>query len=284
MKPASIQTIYFSPTGSSRKIAEATAHGIASQAGAWPTDAAPIVRHDLTHRESVEIHCEENTVAVIAAPVYGGKIAPAARARLDKIAGKQTPAVLIVLYGNRDIGGALPELADLVIARGFIPIAAAAFVGEHSYSTAQRPIAVGRPDARDLAEATAFGAAVRKKLTADRLTPIHAARLKAPATPLFAKLRFLLFVVAYRHRQRKNPHVYLPACDADRCTHCGKCAAICPTEAIMRGHECHTEAARCIRCCACVKGCPVGARTFYTPFAEVLARNFAHHKAPVILL
>lgn len=45
-----------------------------------------------------------------------------------------------------------------------MPVAAGAFVGEHSYSTPATPIAQGRPDARDLIAATAFGAQVREKL------------------------------------------------------------------------------------------------------------------------
>ena len=75
-----------------------------------------------------------------------------------------------------------------------------------------------------------------------------------------------------------------PAGDAARCTQCGRCVALCPTQAIARGDELHTDPARCIRCCACVKGCAFGARTFETPFAAVLSRNFARRKPPVTLM
>lgn len=163
-------------------------------------------------------------------------------------------------------------------------MAAAAFVGEHSYSTPETPVAAGRPDAQDLARAAEFGAAVRKKLAAGTPAPVDAAKLKDVHTPLVPMLRFIRFVVGYRRRQKKNPVVYLPACDADRCTHCGRCAAICPTQAIARGDEAHTDPARCIRCCACVKGCPVGARSFHTPFAAALARSFTRRKQPVTIL
>ena len=40
--------------------------------------------------------------------------------------------------------------------------------------------------------------------------------------------------------------------------------------AIVAGDELRTDAAKCIRCCACVKGCPVGARSYDSPFAPVL--------------
>ena len=55
-------------------------------------------------------------------------------------------------------------------------------------------------------------------------------------------------------------------------------AEVATHEAILR------DPARCIRCCACVKGCAFGARTFRTPFAAALARNFARRKPPVTLL
>lgn len=200
-----------------------------------------------------------------------------------------------------------------------MPVAAGAFVGEHSYSTPETPIAQGRPDAQDLAAATAFGAQVREKLAktgsspgrnpetasdtaattrttqtdsmdaakapaTGALVPIDPAKLREPRTPLLPKLRFIRFVLGYRRRQKRNPVVLLPEGDAARCTQCGRCVALCPTQAIARGDELHTDPARCIRCCACVKGCAFGARTFRTPFAAALARNFARRKPPVTLL
>lgn len=159
-----------------------------------------------------------------------------------------------------------------------------AFVGEHSYSTPGTPIAEGRPDTQDLAEAAAFGARIGQKLAHGETGPIDAAKLREPHTPLLSKLRFIRFVLGYRRRQKRNPVALLPAGDAARCTQCGRCVALCPTQAIARGDELHTDPARCIRCCACVKGCAFGARTFETPFAAVLSRNFARRKPPVTLM
>lgn len=181
-------------------------------------------------------------------------------------------------------GTAVAQLAAFVAERGFVPVAAGAFVGEHSYSTPGTPIAEGRPDAQDLAEATAFGARIGQKLAHGETRPIDAAKLREPHTPLLSKLRFIRFVLGYRRRQKRNPVALLPAGDATRCTQCGRCVALCPTQAIARGDELHTDPARCIRCCACVKGCAFGARTFETPFAAVLSRNFARRKPPVTLM
>lgn len=284
MKPETVCTVVFSPTGTSKKIAAAVARGIASRAGEDPAEAAALKTVDLTHAAAQSATLPADTVAVIAAPVYGGHVAPTAVKRLETLRGAGTPAVIIAVYGNRAFEKAAAELAELASRQGFVPVAAAAFVGEHSYSTDAAPVAAGRPDAQDLAQAAAFGAAVRQKLAAETPAPLDAAKLKDLRTPLLPMLRFIRFVVGYRRRQKKNPVVYLPAGDAGRCTHCGRCAAICPTQAIARGDEVHTDPARCIRCCACVKGCPVGARTFETPFAAALARSFTRRKPPVMLL
>lgn len=134
MKPETVCTVVFSPTGTSRKIAEAVARGIASGAGA---EALKTI--DLTHAAAQSAVLPAGAVAVIAAPVYGGHVAPTAAKRLETLRGSGTPAVVIAVYGNRAFEKAAAELAALAARQGFVPVAAAAFVGEHSYSTPRNP-------------------------------------------------------------------------------------------------------------------------------------------------
>lgn len=303
MKPTSIRTLFFSPTGTSKKIASAIAEGViqcaakdaGSQAGtdsntqsaavAGCDGTAPQVQAtDLTHAAAEAVTMPAEAVALFAVPVYGGRVAPAALERMRELRGDRTPAVLVAVYGNRAFGAAVRQLAEFLCERGFVPVAAAAFVGEHSYSTPRNPIAEGRPDACDLADAAAFGKGIYRKLVSGGIVPVDAAKLREPRTPLLPQLRFIRFVLGYRRCQKSNPVILLPTGDAARCTQCGRCVALCPTQAIPRGDELHTDAARCIRCCACVKGCPFDARSFDTPFAEALARNFKRRKPPVTLL
>ena len=184
MNPQELCTIWFSPTGASRRIAEAVARGFSEQpagiartheaaaatvaADAATTDAGtlPVRTVDLTHAAPRPTVIPRHAAAVIAVPVYGGRVAPTARLRLETVRGCSTPAVLAVLYGNRAFEGALAELAEIAAAQGFVPVAAAAFVGEHSYSSDRFPIAAGRPDAADLAEAEAFGRRTAQRLAA----------------------------------------------------------------------------------------------------------------------
>ena len=92
----SIRSIFFSPTGTSKKIAEAITRGVPA-----PTDepplALPVQPLDLTHTAGPETTLSAETVAVIAAPVYGGRIAPVAMKRLAGIRGSGGPAVLVAL-------------------------------------------------------------------------------------------------------------------------------------------------------------------------------------------
>ena len=228
MNPTAVYTVVFSPTGTSRKIAAAVAQGAARHGGssnaaagadagtnaAAGSAAKAFTTIDLTHAAGKSVTLPADAAAVFAVPVYGGRVAPAALERLREIRGEGTPAVVLAVYGNRAFGTAVAQLAAFVAERGFVPVAAGAFVGEHSYSTPGTPIAEGRPDAQDLAEATAFGARIGQKLAHGETRPIDAAKLREPHTPLLSKLRFIRFVLGYRRRQKRNPVALLPAGDA----------------------------------------------------------------------
>lgn len=267
--------IYFSPTGTSRRVAHAVAAALAGP------DQAPVDTIDATRVPVAGAKLPPDGVAIVAVPVYGGRVAPLALQRLEGLSGSLTPVVAVVVYGNRDFGGAAVELAAFLSARKCRIAAVAAFVGEHSYSTEATPIATGRPDEADLAAAAELGRAVRLKLADSAWTEADATRLKHPRSGLLSTLRFARFVLRYRRHPERFAASRAPRTDAARCEHCGRCVRLCPNAAIAKGDETHTDAQRCIRCCACVKGCPAQARTFTTPFAPVLARNFGRRKAPV---
>ena len=113
---------------------------------------------------------------------------------------------------------------------------------------------------------------------------IDAKRLPTVRNGMLSMWRFVRFVLGYRRSQKRHPQRVAVETSADRCTHCGRCVKLCPTGAIVAGDELRTDAAKCIRCCACVKGCPVGARSYDSPFAPVLSRNFAQRKRNLTLM
>ena len=88
MKPETVCTVVFSPTGTSKKIAETVARSIASDAG---TEAAALKTIDLTHAAAHSAALSAGAVAVIAAPVYGGHVAPTAAKDWKRSAARERP-------------------------------------------------------------------------------------------------------------------------------------------------------------------------------------------------
>lgn len=230
-----VRPVYFSPTGTSKSIAEAVAEGIGMK-----TDGLNLTRSD---DETPKREFSNDELAIIASPVYGGRIPVTAADRFKNLKGNGTPAVLVVVYGNRAYDNALLELKDLAIEQGFIPIAGAAFIGEHSYSTAEKPIAAGRPDGADLKKALAFGVDVKEKL---KSAEGGFRELEVPGKKPF--------------RERGIVEPFSPETDRSTCSLCGTCATVCPTAAVIVAGLVETMKERCIRCSACVKNCPTGAR------------------------
>lgn len=267
-----LHSIIFSPTRTSAKIAASIASGINE------VKACPVTTCDLTSApQTISLH--QDDIAIIAAPVYGGKIAPITKERMSRITADSTPCILVAVYGNRAFENALNDMAAFVRGLGFRPIAAGAFVGEHSYSTEQYPIATGRPDVEDLNVAAEFGRTVGRRMTADALQEIDTTQLHDIAIPEESMKNFINFVMGYQKQQKESPRTYLPELDESLCNGCGTCADVCPTSAIDETH--HVDATKCIKCCACVKICPTGARSLKSPFAPVLSANFSARKQPV---
>ena len=142
MKYSNIHLIYFSPTHTSAKIVYAIAEGM----GATSMSESDVTCESLDMEEYID-----DELTIIAAPVYGGRVAETAMERFRMFrSAHHAPVVPVVLYGNRDYEDALKELCDLVSEQGFVPVAAGAFIGEHSFSRKGMPIAEGRPDESDL--------------------------------------------------------------------------------------------------------------------------------------
>ena len=269
--------IVFSPTGTSAKIAHAVAAGIAD------FTTAEISHCDLTLGHASSFAAGRADLAVIAAPVYGGKMAPIAKERMKDIKADSTPCIVIAVYGNRAFENAVNDMAAFAESLGFVPVAAGAFVGEHSYSTAATPIAVGRPDGADWDAAFALGREVGVRLKEGTMKAVDASKLHDEPSPEQSVANFKAFVKSYMERRQAAPVRILPEVREDLCCDCGECVAVCPTGAIDPDSHA-ADAGKCIKCCACVKVCPEGARTLSSPFAPVLSENFSAYKTPQWIL
>lgn len=257
-----VRLICFSPTGTTRKVVEGIAQG---------TGAAAVEHFDLTPPDAETGRFDEvrDGLAIIGSPVYTGRVPANAASRLRRIRGNGTPAVIVVVYGNRAYEDALLELRDLAVEAGFIPVAAGAFIGEHSFSSDDTPIAAGRPDAEDLKKAREFGKIVSEKIINGPL-PDRNRRLSVPGN--------------FPYRERGLLPAISPVTNESLCEKCQECAAACPTAAITIGDTVSTDPGVCIKCCACVKVCSTGARTMEDPrmkqVAGKLSVNCAVRKEP----
>jgi ferredoxin len=237
MKPTKVELIYYSPTGTSKKVLEEVAKGLGIKG----------VEHiDLTKSEAAtKSHSiPAGELAVIAVPVYGGRVPLIATQRLKTIKGNGTPAVIVTLYGNRAFEDALIELKDIATDQGFKAVAGAVFIGEHSFSTNATPIAVGRPDKGDLDKAKAFGEKVKAKIDGME-KPIE---IKVPGNK------------PYKERNPVVPRS--PETTMETCTLCGACAEVCPTKAVTVTDKVETVKEKCTACSSCIKACPTGARVW----------------------
>ncbi len=266
MDPGRVKLITYSPTRTTQRVLTAIAEGL---------QAKTTIDLDLTMPDAATRLLPETDedLTLLGAPVYAGRIpAPAAR-RFRRLHGDGTPAVVIVVYGNRAYEDALLELSDLAIKVGYVPVAAGAFVGEHSYATEVTPIAVGRPDERDRAQAVAFGQVVGARLRRlnryERLPTLHLPGQRP-------------YRAGVQHRDAA------PTTRPEMCTHCGICADVCPVGGISINGDVHTDGQACTLCCACVKACPTGARVMLDEgvlrTARWLASEYSERKEPELFL
>ena len=262
MYPGHTQQIVFSPTGTTRKVLQSVVKGLAPQS--W--SAVDLTRLPAAPDPALADHGAES-LALIGVPVYAGRVPALARQRMLGIDGMGRRAVLVVVYGNRAYDDALLELRDLALECGFVPVAAAAFVGEHSFSTSSHPIAAGRPDQTDLALAVAFGESVQKKLRETKEADPDEASLQVPGN--------------FPYREGVQAAPISPETDPEKCELCGACIEACPVEAISLNDDAlQTDTMLCLRCCACTRVCPTGARAMLHERILELGR-ILHEKHPL---
>lgn len=229
----SLHLLYFSPTGSTEKISKI----LGSSLGVISSE------YDLTAHELQSRRFSSSDLIIAAVPVYGGRIPRLAAESLKKFQGKNTPAVALAVYGNREYEDALLELTDILHSLEFLPIAAGAFIAQHVFAP---EIGKGRPNKEDISIIEDFGKKIREKL-ASSLSEI---------TP-----------TGNRPYKEYHPAPITPITD-DKCISCKLCAIKCPVQAIPLDKPNETIPGKCILCARCIHICPQNARTLPLPFQE----------------
>ena len=225
-----VYEIVFSPTGGTMKAADMVAQTLA--------DAVTLVDLSDSKKDFRSVALNKGDVAVIAVPSYGGRVPATAVARLAKLRGNDTRAVVMAVYGNRAYEDTLLELQDTAAEAGFAVIAAIAAVAEHSIA---HQFATGRPDAQDQQQLETFAQSIKEKLASGELSMPH-----VPG-----------------NRPYKTSSVSMVPKATKACVSCGLCAQKCPVQAIDRLHPQNVDKKACISCMRCVAICPHHARRLH---------------------
>ncbi|NLC23008.1 MAG: flavodoxin family protein, partial [Oxalobacter sp.] len=167
---STVWAMYFSATGATKKIVTQIAGSISRQLGVSSQE------FDFTlpsGRDRRPVFSSDELV-VFGTPVIAGRIPNVLLPFLDTMQGGGALAIPVSAFGNRAYDDALIEARDILENKGFHTVAAAAFVGEHAFSTT---LGGGRPDADDMALVEAFAAGAAAKIRAidvtGNLSPIH---------------------------------------------------------------------------------------------------------------
>lgn len=196
-----IKQITFSPTGGTKKVTEAVCKGIG-------VDDIEHIELCVSELKIASSTIEPDDIAIIAAPVFAGRVPTLAVDRIGKIKGNGAKCVVIAVYGNRAYDDALLELRDIANNAGYCVVAAIAAVAEHSIV---RDYGAGRPDAEDNAQLMSFGEKIAEAIKLNHINPKLAVSGNFPY---------------------KQPIGGPFPTSGKLCNNCGACAKACPVGAI----------------------------------------------------
>ncbi len=237
---SSLAFLCFSPAGATERIVSHMESCLAAD----PT------RYNLLKSDGETRKFTRNDMVVVAVPVYGGRVPAPALEALRNFSGYRTPAVSVVVYGNRAYEDSLLELNDVLKEQGFLVFASGAFVARHSIA---EEMGAGRPDEEDEKEMEQFCARIFEQFLTRKLGK----KWEEVAVP------------GNRPYREYVPAAVVPY-TGEGCTRCGHCVSECPAGAMTLES---TDAEKCFLCMRCVSVCPRKARRLPEAFRQtVLAR------------
>lgn len=227
----SCNIVYFSPTNTTKNVVKMIANNLSEH----------IKEYDITSNV-YNLSFGKDDFVIIGIPVYSGRVPELAKKKILSMRGNRTPIALVATFGNRHYDDSLLELKTLAQANGFLVIAAAAFVTEHSVV---QKFGTGRPNTEDIKAIQKF-------------TELLASKLKTWDISSHIDLN-----VKGNLNYRKYQSIPIKPHTTSSCVKCGVCAKMCPANAIPPNSPQKTDKSKCVTCMRCIRSCPNNARCFY---------------------
>lgn len=264
-----INAMYFSPTGTTKKIVTAIAQKISENAGR--EIAINNIDFTLPGVRNEALSFMEEDVVIIGVPVYAGRVPNVLLKYLNSIADNGALAIPVVVYGNRDYDDALIELKDILELNGFKVIAGGAFIGEHSFSYT---LGKGRPDEKDMVIVNDFAKKICTKIAVqDNIQTVFIKGNKP-----YAKY----YVPRDENGNPVDFRKITPKTN-ENCIDCKLCVSVCPMGSIDFDDVSKFNGI-CIKCGACIKQCPNQAKYYddidYLRHKNELEVNFTKRREP----
>lgn len=243
-----LATVYFSPTGTTKKVIDYIAKGISGEI----ICSADLTKQDNRDNQTDLVFTDADLI-ILGAPTYGGFLYKEFRNCIKRLDFHGKCVIAVILYGNASTIFATREMISIIKKGNGNLLGYGEFVGEHSYSHKEIPVAKGRPNADDLRTAVIFGKAV-----INRLLNIEAS-YSDHRLSVFDNI--ISFIAESKPVYTGKRIFTIPQTDKEKCINCSKCVKTCPKSCINT--DMTTVKNECIVCMACVKICPTGARAAY---------------------
>ena len=256
----SVTSLYFSPTGTTKKVVDCLVEVIA------PKEHFRIILNSHINIFEEKKIKELNDIIILAVPVYEEHIPDHIKKILSSVNFCGNPIIVIAVYGNIGYGISLSELHELAISGNGIPVGALACIGEHSYCLNSSGPGFGRPNENDLLAISQYMKTLLSYLEKYNLNEF---KLEVKGSlPLSAR-------ILPRHFAK---YLVKPPGINNFCVKCGACIKICPMGAIDK--QLSIDSKICLRCLACVKICPFKGRDVEFRFQFLMKTFFFFHTAP----